>query len=329
MSEIQEKKPWAKPGIDTPDITPEKVEEKHLLPYNPNQAGMFHNGIKFNYLFDDLPTSVPNNKKEKFSAPNSQIRKKMSFKMKVAKETIDYSNLPSKVDMRNYSPGIYNQGTVGSCVAQSICAAVQIRNNIVNNNQWSISRYTLGKKAPVFSPSRLKLYWHARIEEGYPSTEDTGSSMHSGMIALEKYKLCDEKLWPYEQKKFNQQPPHEAFLDSDKYKQVSYMKVEQNVDVIKYTLSKGYPICFGIIAYSTLTNSTAMNTGKVELPRSNDSPKGGHAILLLGYDEESKVFIFQNSWSNYWGDHGFGYLPYDYVASSKHAADFWAIKNFQ
>lgn len=39
----------------------------------------------------------------------------------------------------------------------------------------------------------------------------------------------------------------------------------------------------------------------------------GHAILLTGYDTKKKVFYFKNSWSESWGDKGYGEISFDYI----------------
>ena len=52
---------------------------------------------------------------------------------------------------------------------------------------------------------------------------------------------------------------------------------------------------------------------------------GGHAIVIVGYDEEKRLFTFRNSWGEDWGDKGYGYLPYDYVCDKDLASDFWVI----
>ncbi|UYL09267.1 C1 family peptidase [Bdellovibrio sp. SKB1291214] len=42
-------------------------------------------------------------------------------------------------------------------------------------------------------------------------------------------------------------------------------------------------------------------------------PCGGHAILLMGYDSERKLFMFKNSWGPKWGNQGYGYVTFDHV----------------
>lgn len=48
----------------------------------------------------------------------------------------------------------------------------------------------------------------------------------------------------------------------------------------------------------------------------NSSPpnvSGWHAVAVCGYDDAKGRFEFKNSWHTWWGDQGFGTLPYAYV----------------
>ena len=43
---------------------------------------------------------------------------------------------------------------------------------------------------------------------------------------------------------------------------------------------------------------------------------GRHGICLIGYDDEKEAFKFINSWGTNWGIDGYGWISYDFVASS-------------
>ena len=40
---------------------------------------------------------------------------------------------------------------------------------------------------------------------------------------------------------------------------------------------------------------------------------GSHAVILTGYDINKKIFLFKNSWSESWGNKGYGTLPFEVV----------------
>ncbi|WP_415062464.1 C1 family peptidase [Bdellovibrio sp.] len=46
---------------------------------------------------------------------------------------------------------------------------------------------------------------------------------------------------------------------------------------------------------------------------------GGHAVLIVGYDDEQKVFMFKNSWGPAWGMQGYGFVTFEHV--DKFSAD--------
>ena len=58
--------------------------------------------------------------------------------------------------------------------------------------------------------------------------------------------------------------------------------------------------------------------------------------MAVGYDDDLKIknnvcgeekrgaLIFRNSWGTTWGDHGYGYLPYEYILQDL-AVDWWTI----
>lgn len=67
-----------------------------------------------------------------------------------------------------------------------------------------------------------------------------------------------------------------------------------------------------------------MNTknGKVPMPKESEKTLGGHAICLVGYDDKARIIKFKNSWSEKWGDNGYGYLSYKYI--EKYMLDAWS-----
>ena len=77
------------------------------------------------------------------------------------------------------------------------------------------------------------------------------------------------------------------------------------------------------------------------LAATGESVVGGHSVLIVGYDD-SKVsknprdgntktgcFLIRNSWSESWGDHGYGWMPYAYFMPGAngdvYADDVWTI----
>lgn len=230
--------------------------------------------------------------------------------------TEDTKHLPSQIDLESVLPSILDQKNLGVC---ALCATS------------NLLKYLLMKeKHTVFQPSRLYLYWNTRVSiERSPPNEDTGVAIADVCKALTKYHVCDEDIWPYIIDNFSILPPLEAYKNANLHKQLVYKKVPQNINNIKNVLVSGYPIIFGIQIFNSFETEEVMKTGIVPIPnKKNDSLLGGHAILLVGYNDETKKFKIMNSWGSEVGQKGYFELDYDYVLDKDLASDFWTITFF-
>jgi C1A family cysteine protease len=64
-------------------------------------------------------------------------------------------------------------------------------------------------------------------------------------------------------------------------------------------------------------------TGIVPLPRRREQILGGHAVVVVGYDDSQSRFIVRNSWGTAWGLAGYFLMPYAYLTNPRLADDFW------
>ena len=216
-----------------------------------------------------------------------------------------------KVDLREKCPKVYNQGELGSCTANALACAIQfdeMKQNLLNNE----------------TPSRLFIYYNERDMEGNVDN-DTGASLRDGVKCINNIGYCNEKQWPYDIEKFREKPTGDCYDFARKHKSLSYKRVQQDEIHIKSVLNMGFPIVFGISVYESFESEDVAKTGIVPLPEKEERMLGGHAIVLVGFDNEKKLFIFRNSWGEDWGDKGYGYLPFEYVCDVNLASDFWVV----
>jgi C1A family cysteine protease len=204
---------------------------------------------------------------------------------------------------------ILDQSNLGSCLSNAVYAQFYI---------LSKSNITL---------SRLHLYMISRAIDQYSLTEDSGATIRGCMKAISKYGISNEKIWPYIISNFNKLPPLLSFTNTYKLNGYTYTFIKQDLKSIKEVIASFNPIVIGIAVYSSFESTNATNYGIIPMPNtSKEQLLGGHAVLLIGYDDKTKVFKFQNSWGNKWGDKGYGYLPYDYVLNNNLAFDLCTIK---
>lgn len=243
-------------------------------------------------------------------------------------------NLPAKVDLRQSMPSVYDQLSLGSCVANFAGALYQyigIKQN----------------KSKSFIPSRLYIYYYARLLLGNGKSTylqvDSGASIQDGVDALYKYGCCPENgtinfrnCWRYVVRDFKRKPSSNLDEIANTHKSVEYLRVEQSESNIKTLLANGYPIMFGIDVYASFFDKEIK--GAIPIPDINkEQYEGGHAIVICGYDDKYKfpasfevpsgAYIIRNSWGAKYGDSGHNYLPYSYVHSKILSSDFWTIKS--
>lgn len=199
-------------------------------------------------------------------------------------------------------PPILNQGTIGSCVA--------------NTFAYTVSKQT---KSQV-NLSRLCLYGVCRAIDNTPLNQDNGTTIRTACKAISEYGVCQESIYPYVAAGYSTLPSLTAFAGSRKFQKFTYFFVQQDLASIKSALTTfNSPIVFGIMVYSTFL--TAKN-GMIPMPNIQKDPLlGGHAVTMVGYNDTTKMFMCANSWGPSWGAKGYFYLPYDYVLSPMFAGD--------
>ena len=221
--------------------------------------------------------------------------------------------LPPRIDLAGVRPvPINDQGQLGSCVGNSVAEA----------------HLFAGLKedpAKAIVPSRLMIYYNARVLEGNP-TQDSGCQIRDAIKALAAQGVCPESMWPYDVANFATPPPASDYAAALQHTAVLYRRLE-NTDIVdlKSCLAEGYPFVMGITVYESFESDAVAGTGVVPMPSIDEQCLGGHAVLFVGYDDATQRFKVQNSWGATWGQMGYFTLPYEYATHADLADDAWTI----
>ena len=98
---------------------------------------------------------------------------------------------------------------------------------------------------------------------------------------------------------------------------------------MKGCLASKFPFVFGFTAYESFESPKVAKTGILGMPASDEKVVGGHAVMAVGYDDATRMFIVRNSWGSSWGQKGYYRMPYAYLTDSNLASDFWTIRSVE
>jgi C1A family cysteine protease len=229
--------------------------------------------------------------------------------------------VPPKVDLTPHLGPVFDQGDLGSCTANACAGALEYEENIQNNNDAAVQL------------SRLFLYWNERELEG-DVDQDAGGEIRDVVKVAAQYGAPFETTWPYVTEQFTVKPSLEAYSEGLKHKAMQYQAVPQVLTAFKHVLaSYNRPIIIGITVYDSFESDEAMQTGVVPMPDVNtEECLGGHAVLVVGYDDSKQAFLVRNSWGEVYppawpgsSELGSFWLPYEYLLNADLADDFWCI----
>ena len=222
------------------------------------------------------------------------------------------SDLPRRVDLRPYLTKVEDQAVVNSCTANAIAGAYEY-----------LAMRALGASGDI---SRLFIYYNSRQYDGIQG--DEGSTITGSIRVLEELGACTEALWVYDPQFVNCQPSAEAYEEALSFLVKEAQEIDINLYAMKHCLAEGYPFAFGLKLFKSFDR--AGKHGRVLLPEPNSkdgrTSHSSHAMLCVGYSDKTQAFIVRNSWGESWGDQGYCYIPYAYLANPEYCWDCWAIR---
>lgn len=273
------------------------AEAKGKKPFNPNDFSTYGLGLK------DAP--LPKNMKP-YTPKKRYVTKEEFKKGKISPQQL----LPQKVDLRPYFSPIRNQSKFGTCVA---FAATGLR-------EYYIGKYTDAKGSDITYLSPLYVY--------YPSGPDDGMTFYSAFDIMLRKGIPPETERPYDPNRSNTEQFYAPITELQrknaapyKINNFRYINRYRMIDDIKQAVANGDPVMVGIEVYPNFDSTPP--TGIVP-PVGEKKSRGGHALVVVGYDEENQWFIMRNSWGERFGDKGYAYMRYDILEKMTRAYGYVA-----
>ncbi|MCG2725808.1 MAG: C1 family peptidase [Elusimicrobia bacterium] len=200
--------------------------------------------------------------------------------------------LPPSLDWRtaggDYVTEIRSQAKCGSCWAFAMTGALE-------------SYVLLSEKKPGLN---LDL-----SEQVMLSCSGIGSCKGGRLNAsyLEKTGLPPEEFYPYTATDGACSTAVEGWQDKT-YKIGDWGSVSQSLSSLKSALVKYGPLATAMMVYEDFMHYKSGIYSRV-----TGKKLGGHAVLLIGYNDEEEYFIVKNSWSEKWGEEGFFKIAYSEI----------------
>ena len=208
------------------------------------------------------------------------------------------NTFPVELDLRNDLMPVRNQGSQGTCYAQSAACMKewQEKHNYDNND--------------YFSP---QFFYNLRSNK-YDDDQNNDEGMYGRdvMVLLKKYGICSEQLYPYGKIEDRSDISNNVYEEAKSHLIKAYAKVT-DLEKTKRSLCENGP-CFITFPVYNYTSEFWKETDKTK------KRIGGHAVVLVGYTSEG--FIVRNSWGLKWGENGYGIYKYEDWGAHK---EIWTI----
>lgn len=219
-----------------------------------------------------------------------------------------------------YVGKVWNQGNTNSCVGHALAACM------------FDTRRRYGQVNPV---SRQFIYWAAREAQGI-SNQDIGCNIGVAWTELKNKGACLGNNNDFLGSGFNYQAEIMTRPSAAKFAEAATRKLVNGVywnsdyngssQLINYYNESGahqsvrsdyirhllqyLPVTIG---FRLLSSHYTAPGGVLQVPTVGQASPGGHAVVITGYNDASRLFEFKNSWGTGWGSQGYGYMPYSFV----------------
>ncbi|MBI1339110.1 hypothetical protein GC169_02705 [bacterium] len=225
------------------------------------------------------------------------------------------ASIPKKVDLRSQCSPIEDQGRLASCAACAVVGAGEM---------WL-------RKQPGgggFDLSRLFVYFNGR-HMANAHERDAGLLTSHAIAAAVGYGACPEAMWPYNINRFQERPPQPCYDRAISFAGVQFANVPRGEAAMR-AVASGLPLIFRYFGPKELLDE-AGQTGRIPEWTSSDPAidRGGHTMVIVGYDQDARTALVRNSWGVQWGDRGYCTIPFSTLEACTHEQEFWSLGELQ
>ena len=220
--------------------------------------------------------------------------------------------ISKSVDLTKYFSKVKDQGQMLSCTAFPVSAVYE---------------FAAKQNSKNVDISELFIYYNTRELRGN-ITEDTGATLLETINSVKEKGACYTENHPYAIDALSNKPSEIAYTEAQHQVVEKACRVNISEKDFKYAIANGHPVIIGLKLFKSFYPKDI--TGVIPFPSDNEAEYenyGNHALLVVGYNDEEKLFKLRNSWGENFGESGYCYAPYDYIANSEYCLEAFIISN--
>lgn len=211
-------------------------------------------------------------------------------------------DIPRQVSLRRFAPTPLNQGKQGSCVGWASAYAGR----------------TILEAVRTGNPPNNVAYSPAFIYNQIGMRNCQGAFTGEALEFMKQRGLVEFAQFPYDPNSCSRRPTQQQINQARNHRIKGYNRLTKtgrdydvDLEAVKQNIAQGAPV---IIAAKVPYSFQDMIGKKVWRPTNAERRQvdrlGGHAMCLIGYDNDKELFEIQNSWGTQWGDNGFVFVTY-------------------
>lgn len=207
---------------------------------------------------------------------------------------IDY---PTDFDLSQFLPLVGNQGKQGSCVAWA--TGYYLKSFQENYENLSNGEAMDNEMSPAFIYNQIKV-----------AGCDGGSNIQRALDTIVSLGIPEWNLMPYDENECDTQPNDSQISSASPNRIESYQYLDQDkvFEQTKAFLLNDQPVVIAITIDRNYFG--ARDENGIYIYRKFKEASGGHAMLVVGYDDNMNAFKVVNSWGEGWGNNGFVWIDY-------------------
>ena len=205
---------------------------------------------------------------------------------------------------------ISNQGSMGSCVANAWCDALEMLDGMEQGDA-------------VEQLSRMFLYAVSRILHKALG-EDRGTYNRAAAHQLTTLGTVEERYYPYRSKYLHVPPPADLYTMASNHRITDAYSITSvdtaRAEDIELALLAGHPVIFG----TPVGSEFHRYRGEDKVLHPTQSWSGRHAMIVTGvrHKDGERHFLWRNSWGLDWGKDGHVWVSESYMTWDQ-TKDLW------